>query len=156
MQKQLTSAWWMTLMLMCMGTAQAQPTVWRCGPGGNSYSNQPCAAGRTVGVDDSRSSADVQAGRDVAVRDRAMAQRMHKERLQREAEQRAQGSGLGGFAATKPAAPAVVAQVPAIAKVKAKTKAKTKDKATTPTKPPQPAAAGTSTKAARSSRRAQG
>ena len=140
-------------LLLAAGAAQAQQTVWRCGPGGTSYSNQPCADGREVGVGDSRSKPDVQAARDVAAGDRKLAQSLRQERMQREAEQRAQGSrnsGLGGFSAAKPAPPVKADQAPRTAKSKVKTSSKTKRK------PPQPAAAETSTKAARASRRAQG
>jgi hypothetical protein len=151
MSTQLINAWWLTFAMLCAGAAQAQQTVWRCGPGGTSYSNQPCPEGRAVGVADNRANNDVQAARDVAGRDRALAKDMRQERLQREADQRAQGSGLGGFSAAKPVPPAVEK-----AGAKTKSKIKSKIKSKTKRKPPQPAADQTSTKAARASRRAQG
>jgi hypothetical protein len=157
MKTQLINALLWAVLLVTASAAQAQQTVWRCGPGGTSYSNQPCAEGRAVGVDDRRNKPDVQAARDVAASDRKLAQSMRQERLQREAEQRAQGSresGLGGFSAAKPVPPAKADQALRAAKGKAKSKAKTTAK--TKRKPPQPAAAETSTKAARASRRARG
>lgn len=143
----------MTIALLATAAVPAQQTVWRCGPGGNSYSNQPCASGREVAVDDNRSSTDAQAAREVAARDRAQAQTLRKDRLQREAEQRAQGSGLAGFSPAKPAPAAKPPPAPVVAKVKKTAKAKVKRP---PIQQPPPAAAGTSAKAARASRRAPG
>ena len=162
MKQLLFNTCWLSWVLLITGAAQAQQTVWRCGPGGTTYSNEPCPGGRAVGVGDSRASNDVQAAREVAGRDRTLAKDMRQERLQREAEQRAQGSGVGGFSGAKPAPPVKADQAPVVAKSKAKAKGKTKSetksesKSKTKRKPRPPEAAGTSTKAARASRRAPG
>jgi hypothetical protein len=67
------------LLIAC--SAQAQ-TVWRCGPEGRSYSASPCTGGRLVLVADARDAADVEAAREVAERERALATRMVREREQ--------------------------------------------------------------------------
>lgn len=46
--------------LLCFPTASAQ-TVYRCGPLGNQYSQQPCEHGKVVDVADPRSAAQVDA-----------------------------------------------------------------------------------------------
>jgi hypothetical protein len=92
------------LLLAAAAQAQVQAqTVWRCGADGRSYSDSPCPEGRAVVVEDSRSAADVQAARDVAGRDQALARAMVAERHQRDREARAAGSGLAGIqSAPKP------------------------------------------------------
>ena len=98
----------LVLLLPLIAAAQAQ-TVWRCGAAGRSYSDQPCAQGRTLELPTARPAADVQAARELAARDQRLADALTRERQQREAALR--GSGLGGFqsqtAAVKPAAKAV-------------------------------------------------
>lgn len=65
----------------------AQATVYRCGPDGRSYSQQPCADGRAIDVDDARP-ADERADAAAAVRrDAALARQLERER--RLAESRA-------------------------------------------------------------------
>ena len=133
----------------------ATQTVWRCGPDGNRYSNQPCSEGRALELAGARPEADVQAARQAAATERRQAAQMREERLQREREQQARGPGLAGFARaaaaselkSRPDRPAK-AEKPAAAKVA---------KAAKPTMVPMrqarsPEAGGTSTKVARASR----
>lgn len=68
------------------GTALAQgpatsDTVYRCGPDGGSYSVRPCADGRAVSVDDVRTGEQIAQGREVARRERALADKLTAERL---------------------------------------------------------------------------
>jgi hypothetical protein len=90
--------------------ASAQQTVWRCGPDGRSYSDQPCPTGRVVALaDTTRPAADVQAAQDRALREQALADTLLQQRLQREAATR--GSGLGGFVAQQTVKPAAKARL---------------------------------------------
>ncbi len=82
--------------LLVAGAAQAQ-TVWRCGAGGNSYSHSPCSEGRPVVVADGRSAKEVEAARAVAVRERALADELTRQRIEREREWGERGSGLAGI-----------------------------------------------------------
>ncbi len=94
-----------TLILMaCLVTAASAgaQTVWRCGPDGRDYRDAPCDQGRTVAVADERSLAERDAARQVAAQDRALAQRLERERFAHQREQRAAGSGLAGFRTTPP------------------------------------------------------
>ena len=43
------------LLLIAAAAAQAQAPVYRCGPDGREYSATPCPGGKTVAVDDARS-----------------------------------------------------------------------------------------------------
>ncbi len=65
-------------------TAQAQ-AVWRCGADGRSFSDQPCKEGTSTESLRPRPAADVQAADDRSQRDAALADSMHKERMEREA-----------------------------------------------------------------------
>ena len=135
--------WLAPALLLAAGlhtSAQAQ-SIWRCGSEGRSYSDRPCSEGRALDVSDARSTLDVQAAREVADRERRLADTLEQERLQREREALARGPGLAGIGAT-----ALVSPI----KPKAKARSKTNPKAS------RPAAAGTSAKAARLSRYAPG
>jgi hypothetical protein len=124
---------------------QAQ-TVWRCGPDGRSYSDNPCADGQVVAVADSRSPADVAEGRAVAARDQQLAQQMVVERQARERAYRARGSGLAAVAP---------APVPASA-VSAKRESKPASRLRPTKKSRSGASARTSQKADRATRQIQG
>jgi hypothetical protein len=81
--------------------ASAQ-AVYRCG---STYTDAPCPEARVVAVADPRSGAEQQAAKDVAQRDRALANEMVAARQQRERELRAMGTGLvnvGPAAEVKP------------------------------------------------------
>ena len=75
----------LVLLLPALGT-QAQD-VWRCGPEGRSFSDRPCAGGEAMpmaALADIRSAAEVQSAREVAVRERRLAESLRQERLARE------------------------------------------------------------------------
>ena len=75
----------LVLLLPVLG-AQAQG-VWRCGPEGRSFSDRPCADGepmRMAALADRRSAAEVQSAREVAARERRLADSLRQERLARE------------------------------------------------------------------------
>ncbi len=74
----------LALALLLSTQAQAQ-TVWRCGPDGRSYSDTPCNDGRVLAAADTRSDAQVQAARDVALRESRLAEQLRQERLKRDA-----------------------------------------------------------------------
>lgn len=66
---------------------ESSPTHWRCG---NTYTDQPCAGGKPLDLDDARSPQQ-QRDADQATRDaRGMADRLERDRLRQEA---AQGPG---------------------------------------------------------------
>jgi hypothetical protein len=79
-------------LLLCAG-AHAQ-TVWRCGPAGNVYSDSACVDGQVVAVADARSAAEVQAARAVALREKALAERLAAEGARREASAPARLVGI--------------------------------------------------------------
>lgn len=77
---------WAALYTTLSGMALAQApatsdTVYRCGPDGGSYSVRPCADGRTVSVEDGRTGEQIAQGREVARRERALADKLTAERL---------------------------------------------------------------------------
>jgi len=75
--------------------AQAQD-VWRCGPEGRSFSDRPCADGKPMqmaSLADIRSAAEVHSAREVAARERRLAESLRQERLARE---QVAGSGSRG------------------------------------------------------------
>ena len=63
--------------------------TWRCAH--NSYSDQPCTGGKAIDVADPRSNADRRASDAVTRRDRAAADALERERLQRETLARRDG-----------------------------------------------------------------
>ncbi len=129
----------MLALLLACGLAQAQTTVWRCGPDGRSYSDSPCADGRVVAVVDTAvAPADAARAGALAAQDRRLARQLAQERREREAWVR--GNGLAGI---RPAAavPLTPPEPPALKDRKPKKRS---------------AAAGTSRKAARGSRQMRG
>ena len=92
--------------LPCVAAAQGR-TIWRCGPDGRSFSDQPCAQGQAMALNDARRPADdVSQARQRAADDRRLADQMTRERLK--SESAARGSGYSGMplaaAGVKPAA----------------------------------------------------
>ncbi len=75
----------LALTLACHA-AHAQ-AVYRCGPGGRSYSQVPCTDGRAVEVNDERSPQQRRDATEVAVRDRALADSLEQDRVMRDAQQ---------------------------------------------------------------------
>lgn len=97
--------------LPLLAAAQSQ-TVWRCGPEGRSYSSTPCAEGRALELaDTARPAEDLAAAKDMAARERRLAEQMRHDRLQ--AEARAAHQGAAGIGAAKRAAPISTARAAA-------------------------------------------
>ncbi len=72
----------------------AQTTVYRCGDG-RTFSQVPCAEGRTLVIDGRTDAAAHDAARAVAGRDASLAERLAQERRAREAEGFAQRQAAG-------------------------------------------------------------
>jgi hypothetical protein len=95
------------LLLTLAGTAaRAAPpqTVYRCGPEGRVYSQTPCADGKVVTIEDSRSDQRQKAAREVAERDAQQARTLAEQRRQREAA--AAGQGITGIKSAPAESPA--------------------------------------------------
>ena len=88
------------LLLFVAGAATAAD-VYRCGPDGRSYSDQPCAEGRTIDVADARSGEQAAAAREVAQRDHDLVQQLAAERR---AQERRQANLPAGFRVGTPVA----------------------------------------------------
>jgi hypothetical protein len=64
--------------------AAGATTVYRCGPGGNVYSQEPCAGGRAVDVGDARTPEQAAHPREQMRRDDALARELRQERVAQE------------------------------------------------------------------------
>lgn len=84
------------LALLCAGAAGAQTQVYRCGPDGRSYSQEPCTQGRAIDVADARSAQQAAQTRLAAQRDAQRADEMERERRQAERLAMRQGPALIG------------------------------------------------------------
>ncbi|MEO7852734.1 MAG: hypothetical protein ABIR94_10860 [Rubrivivax sp.] len=94
----------MSLLLAAAATWAAPPqTVYRCGPDGRQYSQTPCADGREVTTEDSRSAEQQRAAREVSARDAQQADKLAAERKAREAA--AKGQSEAGFKTSDAQAP---------------------------------------------------
>lgn len=82
----------MLAFALAAASAGAQ-TVYRCGDGGRSYTQQPCAGGQAVDVSDPRSAEDRAQGEQAARRDAELADRWARERRAREAGVKPVGAG---------------------------------------------------------------
>lgn len=106
----LFAASWLLLLLVAMG-AQAQTAgVWRCGPEGRSYQQQPCAEGQALALADARSAAEQAQARQVAAREQHLLRDLQAQSRERERAAKAQGSPLLGIRSSglgdlKPAEP---------------------------------------------------
>ena len=108
------------------GSAAAQ-NFNRCGPDGRSYSQQPCADGRLVPVDDARGTASRREGEAAAARQARAAKLLVQERERREAA-RPRAASLGHSASGDPSfAPSATATKGASSKASRKGSAR-KDK----------------------------
>ena len=90
------------------GSGVAQ-NVYRCGPDGRSYSQQPCAEGRPVAVDDLRGADAQREGEAAAARQARAAALLAQERQRREAghpRAASLGRSASGDPSFAPAAPA--------------------------------------------------
>lgn len=83
-----------------VGGAAAQG-VYRCGPDGSSYSQQPCADGRPVPVDDARGAEARREGEAAAARQARAADLLAQERQRRDAA-RPRAASLGHSASGDP------------------------------------------------------
>jgi hypothetical protein len=122
--------------MLCAATAAPPQTVYRCGPDGRVYSQTPCADGRPVTTEDTRSASQQKSAREVAERDAQQAQKLADERRQREAA--AKGQPVVGIRTT----PADDGASAAKSKPKPKAKASAADGTMSPAMrvAPQPAA----------------
>jgi hypothetical protein len=69
-------------MTVCaLALPAAAQTVYRCGPEGRSYTQQPCDDGRPVRVDDARSDSQRREAEQAAGREARIARRLESERL---------------------------------------------------------------------------
>lgn len=90
-------------LLAGLSIPAAAQTVYRCGPAGNSYSQQPCADGRLVDVADPRSDAQVAEARAALRAQERWAARAARERRAEEAAHRPAGAVALGSLPTPPA-----------------------------------------------------
>ena len=98
---------WLAVTLVALPTlALAAPpqTIYRCGPDGRVYSQAPCADGKALSIDDSRSAAQQKAARDATARDAEQAKQLAAERRQR--EDAVKGQQATGFKTAPPTGPA--------------------------------------------------
>jgi len=89
------------ILALCLAAAAQSQTVWRCGPDGRSYSDEPCLGGRAVAVADPRTAEQVAAARQTAADEVRRAHTLAQQRQQREAESRertALAAGIGSDA----------------------------------------------------------
>jgi hypothetical protein len=84
------------LIAALIGTSVQAQTVYRCGLDGRSYSQTPCAQGRSVEVNDERSAQQRREAIEVAERDRALGDSLQQDRLAREAQPRAGAGRIDG------------------------------------------------------------
>ncbi|WP_418317701.1 hypothetical protein [Piscinibacter sakaiensis] len=82
-------------------TAAAAQTVYRCGPAGNQYSQQPCADGKAVDVSDRRSTEQLADARKATAEQRRVALLMARERV---AAERANPPAAAGSIGPRPTA----------------------------------------------------
>lgn len=140
------------LLMLSAAAAQAQ-AVWRCGADGRSYSDRPCAEGRALEMAelaDTRTPAELQAAREVAARDRRLADTLRHERIERERIDH-----------ERQALPPARREAAALDRPTGREKLRAKPKAKATEEPrvarvPAPAARGISRAAAPSSRRTKG
>ncbi len=89
--------------LLAAAPAAAQK-IYRCGPNGNVYSQQPCADGKALDINDPRTAAQQREARADASKDAKQADAMQREREQ--AERRAKPAAAGSLRVEEPAATA--------------------------------------------------
>jgi hypothetical protein len=84
------SVGWTLLLLAAAATAQT--SVYRCGPQGREYSQEPCATGVALDLADPRSAAQRHQTQAAVARDIRLAETLAKERLRREQAASRQGA----------------------------------------------------------------
>ena len=77
-----------SILLIGAGLATAQTPVYRCGPDGRAYSQQPCPGGTQFDAADPRNAAQRAQAVDAAERERRHATSLERDRLAREAAER--------------------------------------------------------------------
>jgi hypothetical protein len=99
----------MLVLLAAQATAAqttAAQTVWRCGADGKTYSNVPCPEGRALEATEARPGADTTAAQQAAQREKALAERLAREREQKESKAGLAAAGIrSGKAASEPVKP---------------------------------------------------
>ena len=99
-----------TLLVLCTGipaTLQAQG-VWRCGPDGRTFTDAPCPQGQPLDMAVSRPAEDLHSALQRADREKALADRLQRERQLRETQPSAGPAGIYGLRPVKtPAQPKV-------------------------------------------------
>jgi len=90
------AAAWLAACLWA-GTALAQTPVYRCGPDGRSYSQEPCPGGHAIDVADTRSAQQAAQSRQAVQRDAREARELERARLQAERQAAQQGPALIGW-----------------------------------------------------------
>ena len=91
------------LLVLCSAvpaTLHAQ-TVWRCGGDGRTFTDAPCPQGQAMDVATPRPVADLHQAQQLAQREKAWADQLQRERLQREAQQAAGPAGIYGLRPVK-------------------------------------------------------
>ena len=91
------------LLVLCSAipaTLQAQG-VWRCGPDGRTFTDAPCPQGQPVDVAASRPAEDLHSAQQRAEREKAWADRLQRERQQREAQPSVVPAGIYGLRPVK-------------------------------------------------------
>lgn len=142
------------LTLCGLGSIVNAQTVYRCGPDGRSYSQTPCAGGRTIEVADTRSDEQRRQSRAAIDADKRLAAELERDRLAGERRPAPAAASLGGAPraeADQPSRSAAEPPKPKGFKARGASKERSKEGSRTP-----PSAAGTSPRADPSSRRAPG
>ena len=76
------------LLLLSACVAHAQATVYRCGPDGKTYSQEPCKDGKKIDASDSRTEAQRADSLATTAADKKRADELERDRLKREAAQK--------------------------------------------------------------------
>lgn len=77
------------ILLAALPLASGAQTVYRCGPEGRTYSQEPCRDGKAVDVADPRTPEQRAEAERAAARTRALGDNLERERRANEAQQRA-------------------------------------------------------------------
>ena len=98
------------LLLLAAALPSSAQTVWRCGADGKTYSNVPCPEGKALEATEPRPAADTAAAQQAAQREKALAERLAREREQKESKL---GLAAAGIRSGKEASPAASGSVKA-------------------------------------------
>ena len=92
MKRQAIAAATICTLLLAAAPAAAQK-IYRCGPDANVYSQQPCADGKALDVNDPRTATQQREARSAAAQDAKRAEAMQREREQAERAQKPAAAG---------------------------------------------------------------